>query len=79
MASPRLILLAVLFVACLLSCSAQLTFTPGWGKRSTNNMFGNSAGMNNRALGCKSSTESLLAIFHFIEAEAQKFLDCNQK
>ncbi|XP_058815651.1 hypertrehalosaemic prohormone-like [Topomyia yanbarensis] len=60
-------------------CEAQLTFTTGWGKRSTaqpgldlSNLFGAQD-------GCKSPVDSLMVIYRMIQSEAQKILECNQK
>ncbi|EAT35885.1 AAEL011996-PA [Aedes aegypti] len=72
--SMLLICAALIFV-----CDAQLTFTPSWGKRSSNPLSMNMPGSFGVQDSCKTPVDSLMVIYRMIQTEAQKILECNQK
>uniref|UniRef100_A0A1A9X5R1 Adipokinetic hormone 1 n=1 Tax=Glossina brevipalpis TaxID=37001 RepID=A0A1A9X5R1_9MUSC len=66
-------IIAIAFFALILSCvECQLTFSPGWGKRS-------GVAYDAQSGNCKTSNEMLMEIFRFVQNEAQLFLDCKHR
>ncbi|XP_071448530.1 hypertrehalosaemic prohormone [Hetaerina americana] len=63
-----LLALALLLVALVHRTTAQVNFTPGWGKR----------GGLEAAASCKPSMESIMYLYKLIQGEAQKLVDCDK-
>ncbi|XP_055632200.1 hypertrehalosaemic prohormone [Toxorhynchites rutilus septentrionalis] len=72
--SVLLVCASLLFV-----CEAQLTFTPSWGKRAPTPLGMNMQNVLGVQDNCKTPVEALTVIYHLIQNEAQKILECNQK
>ncbi|XP_055846718.1 adipokinetic hormone [Episyrphus balteatus] len=74
MSSIRSVLISAVILVVIAMCNCQLTFSPGWGKRSS------SAGIFEPHPGnCHNANEMLMDIFKFVQNEAQMYLDCNQQ
>ncbi|RZF38311.1 hypothetical protein LSTR_LSTR016254 [Laodelphax striatellus] len=60
--------IAVLFCALLMAvlCTAQVNFSPNWGKRAASSE------------GCKASMDSIMYLYKLIQNEAQKIVDCEK-
>ncbi|XP_055698900.1 hypertrehalosaemic prohormone [Phlebotomus papatasi] len=76
----RILILAVLLTSVLMCVNAQLTFTPGWGKRSDPSVHSSPGAMASESRLPVDNMDSLvLLIYRMIQNEAQKLVDCNQK
>ncbi|XP_055695297.1 adipokinetic hormone [Lutzomyia longipalpis] len=76
----KLVILAVLLICALVCVNAQLTFTPGWGKRSDPSLHGGPGAIASESRMPVENMDSLvLLIYRMIQNEAQKLVDCNQK
>uniref|UniRef100_A0A1L8DQ52 Putative adipokinetic hormone n=1 Tax=Nyssomyia neivai TaxID=330878 RepID=A0A1L8DQ52_9DIPT len=76
----KFIVLAVLLICAIVYVNAQLTFTPGWGKRSEPTLHGGQGGVSSESRMPVENMDSLvLLIYRMIQNEAQKLVDCNQK
>ncbi|XP_037039359.1 adipokinetic hormone [Bradysia coprophila] len=73
-----IVMAVFLFTFIVSSSFGQLTFTPQWGKRSSGSSSLNSD-FSNQSDMCKTSMDSVMFIYKLIQAEAQKYLECNQK
>ncbi|KAH8376405.1 adipokinetic hormone [Drosophila serrata] len=76
------VLVAAVLVLMLLACvECQLTFSPDWGKRSVGGANGGSTASFFEPVhgNCRTSNEMLLEIFHFVQSQAQLFLDCKHR
>ncbi|RZB41086.1 Adipokin hormo domain containing protein [Asbolus verrucosus] len=65
------VLLVVLLIAFVGVCSAQLNFTPNWGKRTSSPAAGESD-------NCKESVDTIMLIYKIIQNEAQKLVECEK-
>ncbi|XP_076295636.1 adipokinetic prohormone type 3 [Lasioglossum baleicum] len=77
----RLGFLAVIFLVCLILVSgtrAQLNFSTGWGKRSERRGASDSMDSVNCGSRGAPTLEQLLNVYHSIQMEAQKMLDCRK-
>uniref|UniRef100_A0A1B0AKA0 Adipokinetic hormone 1 n=1 Tax=Glossina pallidipes TaxID=7398 RepID=A0A1B0AKA0_GLOPL len=79
--NTRRVFVQFVFFALILICvECQLTFSPGWGKRSIASTSGSSRDYFDAQTGnCKTSSEMLVQIFRFMENKAQLYLNCNNK
>ncbi|XP_076260825.1 hypertrehalosaemic prohormone-like [Rhynchophorus ferrugineus] len=68
----RQIIIIISIMFFLGFCSAQVNFSPNWGKRALNNPADENE---NR---CKESVDTLLLIYKIIQNEAQKLLECEK-
>ncbi|GAB0094790.1 Adipokinetic hormone [Sergentomyia squamirostris] len=79
----RLLIFAVLLTSALIFTNAQLTFTPGWGKRSDGQFRGPSGNIQvshgDPRIPMDSIDSLVFLIYRIIQEEAQKLVDCNQK
>ncbi|XP_059608470.1 hypertrehalosaemic prohormone [Phlebotomus argentipes] len=76
----RLLILTVFLVSALLCIHAQLTFTPGWGKRSDSALRSSQGALTGENRVNVENLDSLvLLIYRMIQNEAQKLVDCNEK
>ncbi|XP_046384804.1 hypertrehalosaemic prohormone [Ischnura elegans] len=67
-----LLLVCVVLSVLLDRSSAQVNFTPGWGKR------GGGGALDSPSSPCKPSMESLMYLYKLIQGEAQKLADCDK-
>ncbi|KAF7281926.1 hypertrehalosaemic prohormone-like [Rhynchophorus ferrugineus] len=68
----RQIIALVLFIVFVCFCSAQVNFSPNWGKRALTNPSDDTENK------CKESVDTLLQIYKIIQSEAQKLLECEK-
>ncbi|XP_050497269.1 hypertrehalosaemic prohormone [Diabrotica virgifera virgifera] len=61
----------IVIVAVIAYCTAQVNFSPNWGKRAINP--GEENGNN-----CKESVDTLMLIYKIIQNEAQKLVECEK-
>ncbi|KAG8234759.1 hypothetical protein J437_LFUL006591 [Ladona fulva] len=59
------VVVALMLVFLAAMASAQVNFTPSWGKRGGQE-------------GCKASMDSILYLYKLIQSEAQKIVDCEK-
>ncbi|CAH1377800.1 unnamed protein product [Tenebrio molitor] len=66
------VLLIFLLVAFVGVCSAQLNFSPNWGKRVSSTTGGGESD------NCKESMDVIMLIYKLIQNEAQKLVECEK-
>ncbi|XP_018578729.1 hypertrehalosaemic prohormone [Anoplophora glabripennis] len=66
------VILIIVFISFIGFCTAQVNFSPNWGKRALN------PGSEENENNCRENVDTLMLIYKIIQNEAQKLMDCEK-
>ncbi|KAG5894426.1 hypothetical protein JTB14_019796 [Gonioctena quinquepunctata] len=65
------VIFVIVFIAFIGFCTAQVNFSPNWGKRAPNSGDDN-------ANNCRENVDTIMLIYKIIQNEAQKMVECEK-
>ncbi|KAJ8923495.1 hypothetical protein NQ315_010073 [Exocentrus adspersus] len=68
------VILIVVFISLIGFCTAQVNFSPNWGKRA----LSSPGTEEHNDINCRENMDTLMLIYKIIQNEAQKLMDCEK-